>query len=118
MKKVFIVLSVLTFPFLNYSQEMEDNYFIALYTVGDLWDSNKSPGEQTYFKEHSAHLSKLRSDSIIVIGARYSETGMIILKSKNLAEAKNLLLEDIAVKNNLFRVEIHPFQPFYKGNLE
>ncbi len=118
MKKAFIVLSLLVFPLLNYSQEKEDTYFVALYTLGDSWDSNKSPGEQTHFKEHSAHLSKLRSDSIIVIGARYSDTGMIVLKSKNLAEAKSLLLEDIAVKNDLFRVEIHPFQPFYKGTLE
>ena len=118
MKKAFIALSIFVLPFLNYSQEKEGTYFVALYTVGDLWDSNKPPGEQTHFKEHSAHLSKLRSDSIIVIGARYSDTGMLILKSKNLAEAKSLLLEDIAVKNDLFRVEIHPFQPFYKGKLE
>lgn len=118
MKKALIFLSLLVFPFLNYSQEKEDTYFVALYTLGDSWDSSKSPGEQIYFKEHSSHLSKLRSDSIIVIGARYSDTGMLILKSKNLAEAKSLLLEDIAVKNNLFRVEIHPFQPFYKGTLE
>nr|WP_299343443.1 hypothetical protein [Allomuricauda sp.] len=96
------------------SQEL----FVALYTTGSSWDKEKSPGQQSYFKEHSAFLSGLRKDSVIVLGARYSDTGMLVLKAQSLQAATDLLQSDIAVKEKLFNVEVHTFNPFYKGCLD
>ena len=115
-----ITLVLFVFSTLCHAQQKngEDGYFVALYTIGESWDTEKSPNDQTYFKEHSAHLSSLRADSIIVVGGRYSETGMLVIQAENHSEAEKLLLNDVAVKNQLFQVEIHPLRPFYRGCLE
>ncbi|AWX44298.1 hypothetical protein HME9304_01298 [Flagellimonas maritima] len=95
-----------------------EKHFVALYTVGESWDVEKQPNEQSYFKEHSAFLSQLRKEKNIVIGARYSDTGMLVLKAKDLETVKELLHQDIAIQHKLFNVIIHPFNPFYKGCIE
>ncbi|MFD2099980.1 YciI family protein [Flagellimonas iocasae] len=108
---------LLLMPFLLSGQESaeEKSHFVALYTVGSLWDMDKAPNDQAYFKEHSAFLSKLRKENTIVMGARYSDTGMIVLQATDLDSAKNILFEDVALQNQLFNVEVHPFSVFYKG---
>ncbi|WP_222982189.1 YciI family protein [Flagellimonas meishanensis] len=117
MKKYILLL---LFPLLVQAQEQEvgPSHFVALYTVGSLWDMEKQPGEQPFFKDHSAFLSRLRKDSVIVMGARYSDTGMIVFKALDLKSAEALLHEDIAVQNELFNIEVHPFNAFYKGCVE
>lgn len=115
----YLVLLLLVPLFMNGQEsEEEKSHFVALYTVGSLWDMDKAPNDQAYFSEHSAFLSKLRKENTIVMGARYSDTGMIVLQATDLEAAKNLLLEDIAVQNQLFNVEVHPFSIFYKGCIE
>lgn len=111
------IILLLLFPFLMLGQESEKekSHFVALYTVGSLWDMDKAPNDQLYFKEHSAFLSKLRKENTIIMGARYSDTGMIVLEATDLDTAKNLLQQDVALQNQLFKVEVHPFNVFYKG---
>lgn len=115
------VLLFLLFPFFILAQETNqktDQYFVALYTVGENWDAEKSPGEQHYFKEHSSFLSQLRKDSVIVTGARYSDTGMLVLKAKDFKTIEEMLQQDLAIQNKLFTLEIHAYAPFYKGCIE
>ena len=114
MKKYFILL---LFPLMVHSQEpqVETSLFVGLYTVGPTWNMEKAPQEQPFFMEHSAFLSKLRKEGTIDMGARFGETGMIVFKATDLDAAKSLLHEDIALQNELFNVEIHPFNVFYKG---
>lgn len=111
---------LLLLPLFAFSQEEiapNDSYFVALYTIGNNWDVQKQPHEQHYFEEHSSFLKTLRTNQQIVIGARYSETGMIVLKAQSLDAAVDLLHSDTAVQNKLFEVEVHPFALFYKGCL-
>ena len=115
------LLFFLLIPFLILGQETtekEKQLFIGLYTVGETWDSSKTPNEQHYFKEHATFLQRLRKDSTITIGARYAETGMIVFKAIDLEAAKRMLRSDSAIKNKLFNVEVHEFAPFYKGCIE
>ncbi|MEL6916897.1 MAG: hypothetical protein AAFO99_04115 [Bacteroidota bacterium] len=63
-------------------------------------------------------LSNLRADGTITIGARYGDTGMVVIKASDIEMAKSILMTDKAVENKLFKIEIHPFSPFYKGCLE
>ncbi|WP_036380572.1 YciI family protein [Muricauda sp. MAR_2010_75] len=114
MKYVFLLL-LLPFFMNGQESEKEKSHFVALYTVGSLWDMDKTPNDQPYFKEHSAFLSKLRKENTIVMGARYSDTGMIVLEAMDLESAKKILFEDIALQNKLFNVEVHPLNVFYKG---
>ncbi|GHN02094.1 hypothetical protein WSM22_35830 [Cytophagales bacterium WSM2-2] len=60
----------------------------------------------------------MRKAKKISIGARYSDKGMLVLNAQNEAEVKSLILKDIAVQNKLFKVEIFPFNTFYKGCIE
>jgi hypothetical protein len=92
--------------------------FIVLYKTGASWDAAKQPSEQTGFKEHSAHLARLRKEKRIDIGGRYSDTGMLLIRARDEAEARELITSDTAVQNKLFNVEIFPISVFYKGSVE
>ena len=116
----FLCLLLFGLPFLSFSQSEEKtaSYFVALYTLGESWDTEKQPHEQTYFKEHSSFLAQLRKEKKIAVGARYSDTGMLIVLGQDLQEVTNMLHEDLAIQHQLFKLEIHPFAPFYKGCIE
>ena len=116
--KTFLLMPFLfiNFLFAQENQEKEDNkYFVVLYTIGENWDTTKQTHEQLYFKEHSNHLSQLRKNKIITIGGRYSNTGLIILLAKDEKEANELVTNDAAIKNKIFRAEIFSFNAFYRG---
>jgi hypothetical protein len=86
--------------------------------VGSLWDANKSPNEQQYFKEHSARLGELRNNGVIKFGARFGDTGMIVIKASSLTAAKEIILADIAVTKKLFVAQVEKLSIFYDGCLE
>ncbi|NAY91859.1 hypothetical protein GTQ34_08015 [Muricauda sp. JGD-17] len=117
MKKIILLLIL---PLMAQAQksEVEIPHFVALYTLGASWNMEVEPMEQQFFKEHSAFLAQLRKDSTIVVGARYSDTGMIVFKASDLKAAETLLHEDVAIQNELFNVEVHPFDVFYKGCID
>ncbi|WP_420320699.1 YciI family protein [Flagellimonas sp.] len=116
--RLFLLLLLLPCFVLSQENTNQKSHFVALYTIGELWDKDKKPNEQEYFKEHSSFLSRLRDEKKVILGARYSDTGMIIVLADHLEDAKNILFQDIALQQKLFTVEIHPFNPFYKGCLE
>ena len=99
-------------------EEDKDQSFILIYSLGESWDSSKSPSEQQYFAEHSAHLRDLRNKERITIGGRYSDKGLIILKAKDETEAKEIAESDVSVQNKLFKVEIFLLNAFYKGCID
>lgn len=89
--------------------------FVVLYTIGAKWDTAKDFEEQSYAKEHSAYLAKLRKEKVISLGGRYAEAGLIIFTATNEEKAKELIAKDEAVKNGLFKAEVYAFDPFYSG---
>ena len=117
-----LLLAAAIFINVSYSQENkskdEHQYFIVLYTIGENWDTTKQTHEQLYFKDHSTHLSELRKNKTIAIGGRYSNTGLIIIQAKDEKEAKDLITNDKAIQNKIFKAEIFSFNAFYKGCIE
>ena len=93
-------------------------YFIAIFSKGPAWDEAKPANEQIGFKELSDNLRRLRADKRITIGGRYADKGMVIVEAKNKDEAQALFAADAMVLKNTFTLELHAFQPFYKGALE
>jgi len=93
-------------------------YYALIYTTGDNWDHDKNPQDQPYFEEHSDHLAQLRKEGKISIGARYSDKGFILLNVKNENEAQEILKQDISVDKGIFKAELHPFNPFYFGEVK
>lgn len=118
MKTGFLILLL---PFVLLAQEptvKEESLFVAFYTVGKNWDTEKSPNGQAFFKEHSAFLKRLRDTKVIVQGARYGDTGMVVFKASGQETAESLIHSDLAIQNQLFNVKIYAFAPFYKGCIE
>ena len=95
-----------------------DSLFIVTYTTGPSWVKEKSPGEQTYFKEHSANLGSWRKEGLIKFGARYAEKGIIFLSAPTLAAARERIGSDPAVANGLFVADVQRLQPFYYGCID
>ena len=121
MKIICLILYTTLYSMVVFSQDTakaDYDYFIVLYTIGDNWDTTKQAYEQPYFKEHSTYLSELRKAKKIEVGGRYGDTGMILFKARDEEEVRASVTDDIAIKNDLFKVEIFRFDPFYNGCVE
>lgn len=92
--------------------------FIVHFTIGENWDKDKPANEQKYFKHHSENLRALRTGNKLLLGARYADKGMIILKATDEVEARKLIEQDSTVVHRVFTFELHPFKPFYDGCIE
>jgi len=121
-KSSILLFLLVTFVTVCRAQEghsrYEIKYYVALYTLGRGWEKGKPAGEQEYFKEHSAHLAALRRQKKIRLGARYADTGMVVLRAGTEDEARTLVEDDPAIKNHLFKVAVFEFSPFYGGCLD
>jgi len=118
--KFIITMALVCFSSITYAQNLTptDSLYIVTYTTGPTWDADKEPGEQQFFKEHSANLSKLRKEGVIKAGARYAEKGIIIITAKSSLIAKEIIFNDPAVVNKLFVADVQKLQVFYDGCLE
>lgn len=92
--------------------------FAVQIRVGDKWDAAKPPQDQLHFRDHSANLKRLREEGHLVVGARYSDVGLIILEADSEAQARAMMDEDPSFAAGIFRYEVHPFSVFYPGTLE
>ncbi len=86
--------------------------------VGPKWDASKPPQDQAYFREHSTHLRRLRESGSLVMGARYSDKGLVVVAAGNLAEARALMDQDPSIAAGTFAFDVHPFNVFYPGELK
>jgi uncharacterized protein YciI len=85
--------------------------------VGSKWDQSNPPQEQQYFREHSANLKRLRDAGNLIMGARYSDKGLVILAAQTEEEAKAMMDVDPSIKGDVFKYELHPFGVFYSGSV-
>lgn len=89
--------------------------FAVEITVGPAWDDSKAPGEQAFFKEHSVNLKRLRTAGHIVMGARYSDKGLIVFSARSAEEVRAHMEQDPSMAAGTFKYEVHPFNVFYPG---
>ncbi|HEY7575793.1 MAG TPA: YciI family protein [Thermoanaerobaculia bacterium] len=92
--------------------------FAVVFRTGAKWDAGKPPADQAFFKEHSANLKRLRQEGTIALGARYADVGLIVVRAADEDAAKRLFQEDPSIAAGTFRMEVHPFAPFFKGCVE
>ena len=95
------------------STEPEARLFAVEITVGPNWDSEKIANEQAYFKEHSANLKQLRAAGQIVMGARYSDNGLIVISATSADEVKTMMDKDPSITAGTFTYEVHDMFVFY-----
>lgn len=95
--------------------ELNAKLFAVEIKVGPKWDNSKAPNEQAFFKEHSMNLQQLRKAGHIVMGARYSDIGLIIFSAKTADEVKAFMDEDPSMSAGTFQYAVHSFNVFYPG---
>jgi uncharacterized protein YciI len=91
--------------------------FAIEFTTGPTWVADKPANEQRYFREHSANLQALRESGALVVGARYGDTGLVIVEAVSIAAARTLVERDPSIAAGTFRYEVHPLSVFYGGAL-
>jgi hypothetical protein len=89
-------------------------YAVRLST-GPAWDAAKSPNDQMGMKEHSANIARLRREGTLVLGARFGELGLLVLRVPDEAAARKQLEPDPTVASGVFKVQIDVFSPFAHG---
>lgn len=97
--------------------DVQPRLFAVEITVGAKWDQSKQPHEQAFFKEHSANLRRLRESGVLVIGARYSDKGLVVVSANTELEVRTMLDQDPSFKAEVFKYAVHPLGVFYGGTL-
>lgn len=96
----------------------EPHLFAIEITVGPGWDSSRPPNAQAFFAEHSANLRRLRESGQLVMGARYSDKGLIVVRAGSPDEVHAMMAQDPSIEAGTFRYAVHPFAVFYPGSIE
>ncbi len=120
-KRRVILFAALTVAFLSFGPHAEEpksggkneTLFAVQVTVGPSWDSSKAPGEQAFFREHSANLKKLREAGVIVMGARYSDVGLLVFAASSAEAVHEMMQQDPSIDAGTFRYTVHPMNVFY-----
>ncbi|HRD96978.1 MAG TPA: hypothetical protein PLA97_11340 [Rubrivivax sp.] len=99
------------------SPSNEAPLFAVEITVGAKWDSSKPAHEQSFFREHSSNLKRLRDAGALIVGARYADKGLVVLAAQDEEQARAMMDEDPSIKAQVFRYQIHPLSVFYGGVL-
>lgn len=123
---VIVLISIWSINSFAYSEvekvdeniDLDEKLFIVHLSLGKNWDATKPANEQKYFSEHSKNLSDLRSKKVLLIGARYSDKGMMIFKGETKEEIRKMFSSDRMIEEELFNIDIQEFSPFYKGCIE
>jgi len=89
-------------------------YAVRLST-GPAWEAAKAPNDQAGMKEHSANIARLRRAGTLVLGARFGELGLLVLRLPDEAAVRAQLAPDPTVAGGVFKVQIDVFSPFAHG---
>ena len=119
MKIIFIIVFAASLGFAQQTtKQTTQQYYSALFSRGENWDSSKQPNEQPYFAEHGKNLKRLKDEGKIAIGSRFGDFGLVVIRSNSEQEVRSLFAGDSLVIKNILKMEIHKFNPFYKGCIE
>jgi hypothetical protein len=97
--------------------EASSGLYLVEFRTGPGWQADRPPDEQTGFAGHSANLARLRAAGVLLFGARYGDTGAILLRVADEAAARAELAADPALAADVFVAQVHEFRPFYPGEV-
>ena len=92
-----------------------DTVFAVTIRTGPAWDQSRPPAEQAHFRTHSRNLFKLRQEGRIVLGGRYGDVGLILVRAANEAEARALFAADSSIARGVFRAEFQVWRTIFEG---
>lgn len=94
-----------------------DSLYALVFTRGPAWEDGKPTSQQFGLREHSANLSRLRAEGRIVMGGRFGDYGLILIRVLNRAEALGMLASDSATARGVFKAELNPWATLYEGQV-
>jgi uncharacterized protein YciI len=92
--------------------------FAIVFRAGPAWDRAKPPADQSHFKDHSANIAKLEGEGRLVVGGRFSDLGLLLVRAASREEAQSWVDRDPAVAAGVFMAEVHAWSTFAAGCLE
>jgi len=114
-----VIFSMLLIPGVSESAEADSDADLTWFAVeiitGPNWDPQLEAHEQAFFKDHSAHLQKLRAAGHIVMGTRYSDIGLLVFRSASIDAINKLMYVDPSMQAGTFSYEVHVMNVFYPG---
>ncbi len=71
--------------------------------------------ESRVVSEHFNYLKQLTSDGVVILAGRTQNTdnssfGIVLFNAGTVEEAREIMLNDLAVKNNVYRAELFPYK--------
>jgi len=71
--------------------------------------------ESRIISDHFNYLKRLAEDGVVILAGRtqntdYSSFGIVLLKAESIEAAREVMLDDPAVRNNVFRAELYPYK--------
>lgn len=90
--------------------------FAVTFTTGPKWDAAKPPQAQAFFKEHSEHLARLRTEQHSVLGGRYADKGLLLVRAATEADVDALLARDPSLAAGTFQATVDEYRPFQHGD--
>jgi len=120
MMRTILACLMLALPLSLHANEpvQPEKFFLVQFTVGPAWVPDKAPHEQAHFAEHSANLKRLRTEGKLLLGGRYADKGIIIVRGSSESEVRAELDQDPSVAKGTFIAVVYPFAPFYDGCVE
>ena len=89
--------------------------FAVRLTTGPAWDAAKSPNEQAGMKEHGANIARMRRDGVLVLGARFGEMGLMVLRVLDEPAARAQFAADPTIASGVFQAQVDVYAPFAHG---
>lgn len=93
--------------------------FVVHLTTGPAWAKDIPPAQQAGFRAHSDNLARMRSENVLVMGARYkdkvADKGMLLIRAPNVDAVRAQFDGDPMVNAKMFVLDIAEFVPFYEG---
>lgn len=98
-------------------QEAPTQLFVIRYEPGASWKPGRPMSEQGLL-EHFHYIKALHAKGVIVLaGPMGADSGLIVLRARDLAEASRVMAEDPAVTAAIFAGSIQPFTARFVGEI-
>ena len=81
----------------------------------DMLASGSTEFESRIVSEHFNYLKQLTKDGVVILAGRtqntdYSSFGIVLFNAETTKAAREIMLNDPAVKNKVFRAELFPYK--------
>jgi hypothetical protein len=96
---------------------VSDTVYAVTIRTGPAWDQSKPPTEQLHFRTHSQNLFRLREEGKIVLGGRFGDVGLILVRAANEAEARQLFAADSSLVRGVFQAEFKVWRTIFDGTV-